>query len=231
MLDDTRFDGRCAVKRENGLKAVRCDDGRESRSLVGIDGFNPFTRNRYNEGRDILFIGFYHKYWLDQEHKIRNPRFNENSRMLLDLKESKEGALRYFYGILNHEIPKEVSICVVPSCTAGNFDTGIARLGKMLADNGRVDKVCFLERMRSIPKLSTGGRRSKELHRRTIKPLEDMSVEGETVVLLDDVATTGNSLWACRDILMRCGAREVKMVALGLTCRSDQKTAERACAG
>ena len=128
-------------------------------------------------------------------------------------------------------LPKGVSICVVPSCTEGNFDTGLARLGKRLADNGRVDKVCFLERVRSIPKLSTGGVRSKAVHFRTIKPLDGLSVKGDTVVLLDDVATTGNSMTACRDILMRCGAREVKMIVLGMTSSAEQRSPERACAG
>lgn len=61
--------------------------------------------------------------------------------MILNLKDNKEDALRYFYGILNYVVPKEVSICVVLSCTAGEFDTGMTRLGKMLADNGRVDEV------------------------------------------------------------------------------------------
>ena len=82
-------------------------------------------------------------------------------------------------------LPKGVSIRVVPSCIEGNFDTGLARLGKRLADNGRVD----------------------------------------------DVATTGNSMTACRDILMRCGAREVKMIVLGMTSSAERRLAERACAG
>ncbi len=38
-----------------------------------------------------------------------------------------------------------------------------------------------------------------------------------TVILLDDVTTTGNSLIACRDILLKNGADDVIMFALGET--------------
>ena len=38
-----------------------------------------------------------------------------------------------------------------------------------------------------------------------------------TVLLLDDVTTTGNSLIACRDILLKNGADDVIMFALGKT--------------
>ena len=55
--------------------------------------------------------------------------------------------------------------------------------------------------------------------------------KGDTVILLDDVATTGNSITACRDILMSCGAREVMMIVLGMTCCTDQVKQERACVG
>ena len=36
-------------------------------------------------------------------------------------------------------------------------------------------------------------------------------------MLLDDITTTGNSLMACRDILLANGARSVEMLALGRT--------------
>ena len=104
---------------------------------------------------------------------------------------------------------------MVPSSKAGNLDTGIAKLGIKLADNGRRDRVYFLVRDSSIPKLATGGRRSQNLHMKTIRTLEDMSVEKEIVLLMDDVTTTGNSLYACREVLLRQGAGKVEMFALG----------------
>lgn len=53
------------------------------------------------------------------------------------------------------------------------------------------------------------------LHMQTIDTLEDMDVNGDIVLLMDDVTTTGNSLYACREILLNHGASNVEMFALG----------------
>lgn len=42
-----------------------------------------------------------------------------------------------------------------------------------------------------------------------------MEIKGDIVLLMDDVTTTGNSLYACRDILLARGAGKVEMFALG----------------
>ena len=84
-----------------------------------------------------------------------------------------------------------------------------------MAENGRKDRVYFLTRERSIAKLAAGGDRSKQIHMETIGTLSDMSIEDEIVLLMDDVTTTGNSLYACKDILVNSGAKEVEMFALG----------------
>ena len=53
------------------------------------------------------------------------------------------------------------------------------------------------------------------LHMQTIDALEDMDVNGDIVLLMDDVTTTGNSLYACREILLNHGVSNVEMFALG----------------
>lgn len=44
---------------------------------------------------------------------------------------------------------------------------------------------------------------------------ESWNGTGDIVLLMDDVTTTGNSLYACRKILKNRGAGEVEMFALG----------------
>ena len=203
-----------SVEKNDGHRdSVMADQGREERGELCSNGIMIFT--------------YYHKYWADVGKRIKNPCFDSISGRILDLKEGKMSAVHYFYNVLDKIVPKDVSICVVPSSKAATKETGLIMLGKVLAANGRKDRVCFLERTRTIPKLATGGRRSKEIHLHSIAPRRDMTVENETVFLLDDVTTTGNSLLACRDILMAKGARAVEMLALGKAIWLDKDIPDR----
>lgn len=174
-----------------------------------------FVNEEWNNTGNIVVYSNYHKYWLDRERKIKNPLFDVFSGKILDLKEGKTAAINYFYNLINAEICDGVTICVVPSSNAEKTVTGIGTLGEMLATNNRINKVYFLHRVESIDKLAHGGIRDKELHMRTINTVEDMDVSGDIVLLMDDVTTTGNSLYACKEILMRHGADKVEMFALG----------------
>lgn len=174
-----------------------------------------FVNEKWNGTGDIVVYSNYHKYWLDRERRIKNPLFDVFSGKILDLKEGKPAAVRYFYNLLNEEICEGVTICVVPSSDSNKTVTGVGMLGEMLARNRRVDKVYYLIREKSIEKLATGGKRDKEIHMHSINTVEEMDITGDIVLLMDDVTTTGNSLYACREILKQRGAAEVEMFALG----------------
>ncbi len=147
--------------------------------------------------------------------RIKNPYFDVFSGKILDLKEGKPEAVKYFYNLLNEEICDGVTICVVPSSDSTKTESGIGMLGEMLAVNGRVDKVYYLKRTKSIDKLALGGNRDKDVHMKTISAVQDIDISGDIVLLMDDVTTTGNSLYACKEILLEQGAKTVKMFALG----------------
>ena len=137
---------------------------------------------------------------------------------MLSLKQKEPEAINYFYQALNDLIPEDVAICTVPSSNPENIETGITILAeKLSADKNRIDRTHFLKRTKEIPKLASGGDRRISIHHETIKASEEVSVKGMTVLLLDDVTTTGNSLIACRDILLKNGADDVIMFALGKT--------------
>lgn len=174
-----------------------------------------FCNESWNGTGDIVVYSNYHKYWLDRERKIKNPLFDVFSGKILDLKDGKESAVRYFFNLLDLEICKGVTICVVPSSDATKKVTGMSQLGELLAQNGRVDKVYYLNRNSSVEKLAMGGRRDKTVHLKSIQTLGDMDITNDIVLLMDDVTTTGNSLYACREILLERGARVVEMFALG----------------
>lgn len=174
-----------------------------------------FVNEKLNGTGDIVVYSNYHKYWLDRERKIKNPLFDVYSGKILDLKEGKWAAIRYFYELLNAEICDGVTICVVPSSNSEKKTTGISRLGELLAQNKRINKVYYLVREKSIDKLSTGGKREKEVHMQSISTIADVDITNDIVLLMDDVTTTGNSLYACKEILKEHGAGEVEMFALG----------------
>lgn len=170
----------------------------------------------WNDTNDIVIYSNYHRYWLDKERKIKNPLFDVFSGKILDLKEGKLSAVNYFYNLLNAEICDDVTICVVPSSNEEKKNTGMTMLGEMLAKDGkRISKVYYLQREHSIDKLATGGNRSMYVHVNSISTLQDMEVKGDIVLLMDDVTTTGNSLYACKEILLANGAEKVEMFALG----------------
>lgn len=169
----------------------------------------------WNNTGNIVVYSNYHKYWLDKERKIKNPLFDVFSGKILDLKEGKMSAVNYFYNLLDAEICKNVTMCVVPSSNSSKLITGIGMLAELLAQNGRMDKVYFLRRNKNIDKLALGGRRDMQIHLQSISAMQEIDITGDIVLLMDDVTTTGNSLYACKDILVQAGAEHVEMFALG----------------
>lgn len=167
-----------------------------------------------SDNGQVVLCGFYHRYW--NPDKTRNQAFDMFSGRILDVKDKKEKGISYFFNQLDEEICKDVTICVVPSHTEGNHnDSGIAELARRLARNGRVDKVDFLIRKKTIDKLAYGGCRDIRVQLDSLGVNENMTVEGDVVLIVDDVTTSGASLEACREILLQSGAKRVAMLALG----------------
>lgn len=180
-----------------------------------MEEYMVFVNKEWEESDGIVVYSNYHRYWQNRELRIKNPYFDVFSGKILDLKQGKLTAVKYFYNLLNEEICEGVTICVVPSSDSTKKESGIGMLGEMLAENGRVNKVYYLRRTRSIAKLALGGERNKEIHMQTISTIDDIDISGDIILLMDDVTTTGNSLYVCKEILLERGAKTVKMFALG----------------
>ena len=175
--------------------------------------YNENWEDAVDNGQVVL-CGFYHRYW--NPDKTRNQAFDMFSGRILDVKEKKEKGISYFYQQLDEEICKGVAICVVPSHVEGDTnDSGIAELARRLAQNGRIDKTDYLVRTKTIDKLAHGGSRDISVQLDSLGVNPSMTVEGDVVLIVDDVTTSGASLEACKEILLQNGAKRVAMLALG----------------
>lgn len=164
----------------------------------------------------VIHFGYYRRYRLNDGTVNPDFRSDKISGLILDVKEKKEKGLNYFYNELQGEFEKDITICVVPSHEAGvSNQSGIAELARRLASDGRVDKVDYILRKETIDKLATGGERDVEVQKNSLMVNPNMSITGDVILLVDDVTTSGNSLKACKEILLANGAKRVAMFALG----------------
>ncbi|MFW7189923.1 HAD-IA family hydrolase [Lysinibacillus sp. BNK-21] len=161
----------------------------------------------------------YYPYRLDDG--TVNPEFKKHGcGPILDLKQGKPNAIQDFYDILNPKLEKKISICVVPSSDKENIDTGIRFLAKKLANN-RIDATSCLKRTVTIPKATEGGPRNVAVHLKSIKVINADIIKDTSVLLIDDVTTSGSSLDACKQLLLDAGANHVVKLAIGQTVERE----------
>jgi hypothetical protein len=167
----------------------------------------------------IYFLGPYYPL-SDSQHAS-----DERSKQILHLKHSDSRAVAFFAGQLECHIPSGVAITVAPGHAVGEASGGLRRLAQRLCLTGRSDATSALVRSAAVPKSSTaraGERPSAEQHRDSIVVCSSL-VRGRDVWLLDDVVTRGETMRACRWLLLdpsRGGARTVTLLALGRTTRT-----------
>lgn len=186
-----------------------------------------FNDPKYDTNYYLVYFGIYYP--------VHHPSFDSFSRTILNVKyrhatdpnpadwkqESKLKAVDYFYGRLDPMIAPNVVIATVPSHKCYAELSGIQELAKKLATNNRVSGINCLIRFKDIQKQAHGGIRSIEQHLQTIRVQRPDLINGKEVLLIDDVATTGSSLRACKQLLMESGALRVKCVALAKTVTSS----------
>ena len=85
----------------------------------------------------------------------------------------------------------------------------------------------LLKRVKDVPTAHLGeGRASCEEHINSIECMEEnLSNENIVYLVLDDITTTGNSMRACNEILLKNGVdyKNIYNIALGATVRDDNE--------
>jgi phosphoribosylpyrophosphate synthetase len=176
--------------------------------------------NEFEEfGNDeISAFGPYHPYRQHMAMCGDRATYPTYSAKILDLKEKRHAGIVYFFNKVEPLIRKEVALATVPSHDPQKKINGIRELAQRICiDDPRIDATGALIRKQPVEKLATGGDRSTDNHFKSIVVESPQLVRGRRVLLLDDVVSTGNSLRACRDLLLAAGARSVYCAALGKT--------------
>ena len=180
-------------------------------------------KNNQDNYEDNFYMGYYHSYWKwECGEKVRNSKFDSFSSIILDFKKGYAPVIEEFRKSVAKELGSDFPVCVVPSHIASvdNSMSPTARLAKgLVKSNNLIDATNCILRVRSISKLSRGGNRDLAVHLNSVKVVNSDVIKGKTVLLLDDVMTTGNSLGACRQLLLRAGAKNVLCLALAKTVR------------
>lgn len=168
-------------------------------------------------GQDIVVLGPYRPWSYHKEHGGDGGSYPEHSGRILDVKSGQARGIDYFFDYMIKKVSPDV-IAVVPSHDPAKVASGISTLASRLAQaRGCHDGSACLVRHTKINKLSAGGDRSVQVHLNSIHVVDPASIAGKSILLIDDVMTTGNSLLASRILLMGAGAGNVRCLALGRT--------------
>ena len=157
-----------------------------------------------------------------------NPKIDKITNTLLNLKKNKDPAVNFFSKVVKTQFlalvdPKEdIIYCIVPSHKANEVSTGLMRvIDNIKNDFGFKNLTNPLKRIKTVAKSSTGGDRSVQHHLDSIEVVDQKIIKDNTVYLFDDVSSTGNSMEACKKLLLEEGAKQVVMISFGQTASNS----------
>jgi hypoxanthine phosphoribosyltransferase len=175
----------------------------------------------FSDSKEIYYLRNYHPlYWQGEE----NDCFDYFSEKILELKNKEKTSIDFWFEELKKHLKMDESfaIAVVPSHSSVNQVSGIHLVAQKLAKSlpeKITDATLCLRRVKNIDRLSTGGNRELNTHLGSMEVINLELIQNKNVLLLDDVETSGNSLRAGKELLLKAGSSKVKCVALGKTVR------------
>ncbi len=137
------------------------------------------------------------------------------TRLLSALNAERQWPLKRLFAQLDPLLEPDIAVAAVPPHRAYQAFWPTRTLAQRLTANGRVDATACLVRQTTVRRIVFGGPSTRALHRETIRVEEAHLIAGRRVLLLDDIAKSGASLVACREMLLEAGASVVQAVALG----------------
>lgn len=170
------------------------------------------------DDEEIVTLGEYIPWGLHKKRGGSNDDYDKLSGLILDVKSKQQHAIKSFADNIDQKLESRIAVCYVPSHEPSKTSSGIQKVAESIASrNSRIDATACLKRHVEVPKLAHGGDRSIDVHLDSIVANDVEKIAGRSVIIFDDVTTSGNSLRACRKILLDAGATRVRMYALGKT--------------
>lgn len=144
----------------------------------------------------------------------------------------------YIYNIINNEFISDKNMAIipfakkhmvdaigiVPSHHPDNKSNTMTLLAEIIArDNGWKNITYNIERFKKIEKKAfSHEERNCETDLNSIKIINPEKIKKKTILLMDDITTSGSSLIACKTLLLEAGASLVIMFALGKTRQNEK---------
>ncbi len=177
-----------------------------------------FNSNENNSKAPVLYLALYRPWGAHKAAGGSSLNYDRHSGRILDFKEGRADAIEEFRAKIDPILGSDFAICVVPSHDPAKQRGPLHELAaKLVGKMGRTDASSCLVRHTLIPKLATGGDRAKQVHLDSIRIEHPELIRGKSVLILDDVTTSGGSIGACMDLLRVAGAVDVRALCIGKT--------------
>lgn len=125
---------------------------------------------------------------------------------------------------VNNNITKFKNTCLVvmPSHSQNNWSNSLLKMSNTLCNDLQLENYSFLlQRFKEHDKLAFGGDRNIKSHLSTIRINlnHNYNINNKSIIILDDVTTTGNSLLAAQEILKQYDIKKIYLLALSKTIK------------
>lgn len=170
----------------------------------------------------IFCLGTYYP----QHHREHNDPLSKDILRLKDQYSSisdKQEVIRKYTNVMRTLLHTDSTfvICVMPNSCRGSNSSGLRDIAKNLSLPPIIDGTGVLERIQELPAKHLGGPRNYQKEIDSLRVSARNIIRNRIVLLLDDVTTTGTSLRAGRDTLLKAHAADVVCFALGKTYRDN----------
>ena len=120
-----------------------------------------------------------------------------------------------YFKRLDEVLTHNLAICIIPTHDPAQPDSAIKRLAKKLAsEKSRIDATSCLVRVKKTERRYHGGSRDESITKHSIGLRDSEILFNKQVLLLDDVAKTGNSLKVCKSKIKRAKPISIELLVL-----------------